>query len=171
MVWRTSDVNASRFCKVRDVFLIAILVGPGCAKPAPTLVHSASVPDPDAGLVSDPLMDGDAFSQQGDTDTAIRHYSRAIRANPARAEAYARRGDVYAQKGALDKALADYNEALRLKPQSPEIYLTRANVHQAAGRLQEALADANEAIRRDPGFPAAYSYRATVYIQWKEYNK
>src|SRR5262249_45024908 len=142
-----------------DVFLIATLVWSGCAKPAAPVGPSASASDTEEPVVADPLSEGDAYSQQGDPDTAIRHYSRAIQADPSRAEAYARRGDVYAQKGALREALADYNEALRLKPQSAEIYLTRANIHQAAGRLQEALADVNEAIRSDPGFPAAYSYR------------
>src|SRR5947209_16412866 len=136
-----------KFSKVsNNVFLIATLVWSGCAKPAPPVGNSASAPDTNTGLVSDPLFEGDAFSQQGDTDTAIRHYSEAIRTNPARSEAYARRGDAYAQKGALEQALADYNEALRLNPESTQVYLTRATVHQAAGRLKEALADANEAI-------------------------
>src|SRR5437588_1411060 len=172
MVWRTRPMNPIPLSKIRSaIFMIAILVWSGCAKPAPPVGNGATAPDTDAPVVLDPLSEGDAFSQQGDTEMAIRHYTGAIRANPARAEAYARRGDAYAQQGALQPALADYNEALRLKPQSTEVYLTRANVHQAAGRLEEALADANEALRRDPGFPAAYSYRATVYIQWKQYDK
>src|SRR5260370_15845920 len=123
------------FCKVgNNVFLIATLIWSGGTNPAPPVGNSASAPDTNSGLVSDPLMDGDAFSQQGDTDIAIRHYSEAIRANPARAEAYVRRGAAYSQKGALDQALADYNLALRLQPQTTELYLTRARVHQAAVR-------------------------------------
>src|SRR5260370_37697636 len=97
------------FCKVgNNVFLIATLIWSGCAKPAPPVGNSASAPDTNSGLVSDPLMDGDAFSQQGDTDTAIRHYSEAIRANPARAEAYVRRGAAYSHTGRRAKPVDDY---------------------------------------------------------------
>jgi tetratricopeptide (TPR) repeat protein len=50
----------------------------------------------------------------GNYDSALANFDRAIRLNPNFAEAYDGRGEVYASKGDYARAIADYNEALRL---------------------------------------------------------
>lgn len=50
----------------------------------------------------------------GNYDSALANFDRAIRLNPNNAEAYDSRGEVYASKGDYTRAIADYNEALRL---------------------------------------------------------
>jgi tetratricopeptide (TPR) repeat protein len=53
------------------------------------------------------------------TPEAIKHYSRAIEANPAYPEAWYNRGICYEAVGNLEAAANDFREALKLRPAYP----------------------------------------------------
>lgn len=62
----------------------------------------------------DAYIKGQASLQAGDTDSAIAHFSKALRKNPADPASRLGLGQAYHKKGWLDAALKQYEQAIEL---------------------------------------------------------
>jgi len=107
---------------------------------------------------------GNAYSNQGNFDEAIRDYCDAIRIEPNYAIAYYNRGAVYHRKGKFNKALSDYSEAIRLDQNYSPAYNNRGVVYGHKGNYNRAISDFTEAIQLDPNYAIAYQNRGLVYL-------
>ena len=95
----------------------------------------------------------------GDFDSAIADYTRAIELDPTYAAAYSNRGNAKQAKGDLDGAIADCNRAIELDPKDAMAHKNRGVAKKAKGDLEGAIADYNRAIELDPKYSAAYFHR------------
>lgn len=99
--------------------------------------------------------------------------SRAIEADPKKAEAYDNRANVYQELAAFDLAVADYSEAFRLDPTNPRRYSLRGFCYFSNGDYENAIADFDEAIRLDPKDTDAhydYYHRGLAHLGQREYD-
>ncbi|UCD86864.1 MAG: tetratricopeptide repeat protein [Desulfobacterales bacterium] len=98
---------------------------------------------------------GFALAKQGRTKEAIRHYSEALRINPAWAEAHNILGNALARQGNLRVAVSHYSEALRIKPAMAETHNNLGLALQMLGRLEEAVPHFRQALRIKPDYTQA----------------
>jgi len=83
---------------------------------------------------------GEMYLSRGDMGRAERRVERAIRANPALAEAWALQGDILRQRGMDHEALAAYHRALSSREDYPRVQLEVAELYRRQNRPQRALA-------------------------------
>jgi tetratricopeptide (TPR) repeat protein len=96
-------------------------------------------------------------------DRAVADCNRAIRLDPAYANAFANRGAArYAMKD-YERAIADYTQALRLDPSDAVAYNDRGNLLRSRGQDDRAIADYDAAIKLNPGYAYPYNGRANAW--------
>ena len=93
---------------------------------------------------------GTAYSNKGQTDSALADYTEAIRLDPDFAQAYYERGIVHFERGNTDEALADYTEAIRLNPGFANAYFNRTYVRAARHDFRGAVLDALKFLKIAP---------------------
>jgi len=95
------------------------------------------------------LSDGLTLAWQGDLDSAIDAFDRAIRTAPNLSIAYLNRGLTYQLKGNPDRALADLDRAIARDPSAAQAYYYRSRLRRAAGDSAGADADVERAAKLD----------------------
>lgn len=105
------------------------------------------------------------YEKEGDLQTALIHYTRAITLNPQFASARVNRGDVYSDLGLLEKAFADYDSALSIDSENVAAYCSRGTLYDSMGDYHKAVADYNQAIALRPKMALLYSNRGSTYLK------
>ena len=119
-------------------------------------------------LMEDLLKEGIAQAKQGDYETAIASYERAISSNLELSEAYYRRGLAYFELNKLERAIADYDRSLNLDGKQVNVYFSRATAFLAGDKIQSCIIDLQIIFSLDANYDKAYKLRANVCIRLKE---
>ncbi|MFH1691353.1 MAG: tetratricopeptide repeat protein [Candidatus Omnitrophota bacterium] len=77
--------------------------------------------------------------RNGDVDTALIYYQKAVEMDPTFALAYNDAGIIYESKGWLDKAKQAYARALDLDPSMPGPYYNLGSIYEREGDLDKAV--------------------------------
>ncbi len=85
----------------------------------------------------------------GDYDSAVGDYSKAIELNPKDASTYLNRGRAYHSKTNYDSAIADFTKAIEINPKSLTAYLNRGDAFEKKDDLPNALSDYQKAVELD----------------------
>ncbi|MFP4223601.1 MAG: tetratricopeptide repeat protein [Phycisphaeraceae bacterium] len=85
----------------------------------------------------------------GETDEAIAHYRRALRAVPVHPESWRKLGDLLVQKREIAQAMEAYRTSLEQRPNNAAALQGMARALDARGEYQQALKRLKEAIRYD----------------------
>ena len=147
-------------------------------------VRRTDVSQPDRAYAA---FDRQVFMRTADADTylgragaancrcklndAVNDYGEAIRLDPKKSEAYAKRGQCWLAKGRIDKAMADFTKALALNEQDPVSLSGRAAVLMQKGSLEAARRDVEKAIQLVPDYAEAYVTRGFVMERRREFQK
>lgn len=110
--------------------------------------------------------------QQGDITSAIRQWSKEIRAEKDVETALFHRAQAYVVLSQYDFALADANRLISLQKKKPvaESFVVRGVVLTALNRLDEAIADFNQSEALRPS-ALVYSNRALAYQRSGQFDK
>lgn len=92
---------------------------------------------------------GQTRLKQGEFESAIVEYSKAIDLDPKNPLPLAARGNARVNTGALDEAIADFTQAIALDPARRVPYINRAVARTDKGDLAGAIDDYNKAISLD----------------------
>lgn len=84
------------------------------------------------------LKGNDSF-KTGNWAEAVKHYSEAIKRNPADAKIYSNRAACYTKLTAFDLALKDCDKSIELDPLFLKAYLRKGNVLKGMGQIQKAM--------------------------------
>lgn len=95
--------------------------------------------------------------QQGDTESALRHITRAITLKPGTPEYSCNLGNVLRDRGDIEGAISCYREAIALKPDLAEAYNNLGTCLRRSSRMQEAIECYQKALQIKPGYAAAYN--------------
>ena len=101
--------------------------------------------------------------KEGDYESAIQHFSKAISLDPKDPDTYHSRSKAYSGLGQFERALKDQSVAILLDSMDAQAHNERGNEHLNSGRFQLALEDYEEAIRLDPEFAWAHAGRALAF--------
>ena len=121
--------------------------------------------------MSELLQQGITQAKQGEYQTAIATFDRAISANLEDPAGYYQRGLAYYALTEIDKAIADYNQSLNLDSQQIPVYLSRAQAFFELDKLQNAIIDLQIIFSLDANCDRAYKLRANICIRLREYNQ
>lgn len=108
---------------------------------------------------------GNAFARQGDLDSAIDDFTKAIRRNSRSLVAYFNRGNAHFAQENFDQAIADFSRAISLQPDHVLSYNNRGNAYLAKGETERAIAEYNKALDIDPKNTQAAANRALAYTK------
>ena len=89
--------------------------------------------------------------KEGEFESALADFHRAVESAPRRADALAGRAAAAAALGRLGEADADYTRALELQPEEARFHEDRGLLRLRAGRRREAARDLERAVELAPG--------------------
>lgn len=114
---------------------------------------------------------GEAYSELGQYQLAIKDYSEAIKLKPDDFYYITNRAVAYNNLGMYQAAVDDYSKVLRLKPDYALAYHNRGVAYNELGQHQLAIVDFSEAIRLKPDYANAYNNRGTAYNELGKYQR
>tara|TARA_B100001109_G_scaffold254795_1_gene255530 strand:+ start:7461 stop:9194 length:1734 start_codon:yes stop_codon:yes gene_type:complete len=109
------------------------------------------------------------LEKKGQSQSAFKHFNKAIELKPYYADAYSNRGNLFSQMGNSEKAIADFNQAIQLRPHA-DAFFNRANEKAKLGQFNDAIADYTASIQLKAS-PDAYTNRAFAYLRSAKIQK
>lgn len=113
---------------------------------------------------------GNYYNKKGQTDLALRYFSRAIALQPDYKEALINRSDIYRQQGKIDSAIADCNHVLQFEKDFSGAYMNRGIAFCIAGKFDSAMTDFNTVLKMDSTNSKAYGNRGNLYDMQGKYD-
>ncbi len=113
---------------------------------------------------------GNSYNTVGDIDNAQLELERAVRVNPALAEAHTNLGNIYLRKTWARDAIAHYLTALTISNSDPKTHNNLANAYGYIGEFAEAVSQYRKAIELQPDFVDAYRNLAGTYLRNGQLN-
>ncbi|MYB66794.1 tetratricopeptide repeat protein [Candidatus Poribacteria bacterium] len=95
-------------------------------------------------------------------EEALEYFSRAIRKDPNRIQAYNFRGRTYTSLERYDRALEDFENAENIDPDNAETYFNRGCLYQQQGQYSGAINEYDTAIRKNKEYGEAYYRRGQI---------
>jgi Tfp pilus assembly protein PilF len=119
----------------------------------------------------DSVAKGKSAIEKKQFETAVKHLTDAIIADPKNEEAYYERAFAYYSMKKFDKAIADYDAVIRLNPRHHWAYNDRGNCHKEKEDLKPAIDDYTTAIKMNDEVPEFYDNRAIAYRKMGEFQR
>jgi Flp pilus assembly protein TadD len=123
---------------------------PGVAGGNPYLVNLAEYSKKFPKAVIKEFDKGTKRDREGDLDSAIEHYQKALKIAPEFYPARNDLGSVYLKKGDFAAAEREFNEVLRLNPSDATAYFNLGNVALLTKRFPEGLRYVDEGLKKHP---------------------
>ena len=115
---------------------------------------------------------GIAAAVQGQYETALADFGRAIRRNPKFAMAYYNRGLIYyVVLGQTEKAVSDFTKVIEIAPDFIDGYMNRGEIYIRTGEYEKATSDFSQVIEIDSENIEAYFNRLLIYFTLGWYDK
>jgi tetratricopeptide (TPR) repeat protein len=121
---------------------------------------------------------GHARYKERDYESAIQHFTTAIKREPNHARAYINRGNAYYNIKQYNAALSDYNKAIQINPSEIKAYIYRGNARLVIAEYssdpdknyKDAIEDFNNAIRLNSNEVDAFIRRGIVHAKIAKSN-
>ncbi|MCK4607733.1 MAG: tetratricopeptide repeat protein [candidate division Zixibacteria bacterium] len=110
-------------------------------------------------------------NQRGNSEEAIRFYTKSIKLDPSHYWSYNNRGYALDELERYEEALKDYDKAIELDPKNEVAYSNRGASLTKLGRSKEALKDYDKAIEAGPGSATAYVNRGATLGKLERYDE
>jgi tetratricopeptide (TPR) repeat protein len=111
---------------------------------------------------------GATQTHEGDNESAVESYNKAIVLDPENALYYFNRGSSLGQLGKLQEAVTDFDQAVELGLNTSGIFNNRANARYMLGDFQGAIADFTRSMELDPESMAPYANRGIAYLYMRD---
>lgn len=108
---------------------------------------------------------GRYYQGQKRYDQALAAYERALKADPAFAEAQNGRGVIYARQGKYDQAIAEFKAALEHAPRAAHIHNNLGYAFYLQGQYENAAASMEQAVALDPSNRRTHNNLGLAYAQ------
>jgi len=116
------------------------------------------------------LMKGVKYYDEGEDQTALDHFNKAVQYRNTMEQCYYNRGLVLNRLKRYDEAIQDFDRAIAGDGSYVQAYHHKGNAMYYKGNTNEELSLYNRALELDPNFAKSYTNRGLVYYQRKEYQ-
>ncbi len=113
---------------------------------------------------------GNIHSDNGDFDSAIKCYIKALDLKPGYVEAYFNMGLVYYKTGNLEEAIRLFDHAIATSPDFAAPFISLSNLYLSVGKLGEAIAICNKALENIFDCPKIYNNLGSAYMKLGNLN-
>jgi len=113
---------------------------------------------------------GQKFTEENNTEEAIKSYTTAISKNANYADAFIARATAYVTKSQYDLAIKDFTKAISLDIGNAELYISRGDAYLENEQLDLGLTDFKKAISLDPKNSGAYASMGDYYSKKDQYS-
>lgn len=110
---------------------------------------------------------GNSYHGQGNFESAVACYKRALKSQPNLVEVHYNLGNTYLDQKIYPKALSSYRKALALKPDYMDAHYNSGIAYFEQGLLDDALASYQKASELDPDRAATWYNMGIIYQQQK----
>ena len=116
-------------------------------------------------IVKEQLEDGMYEFVNGNYDSSIQYFTRAIDVDADFTLALKSRGAAYLKSNRVPEAIVDFDRLIQLDPDNAGAYHLRGLAYEKIGDLGKALVDFNHSIEHNPSYGAAYFSRAALHTK------
>ena len=109
--------------------------------------------------------------EEGQHDSAIRDYNKAIELNAGVLSLFYDRGTLLLIKKQYDRAIADYDKALALNPRDDNSLFQRGAAYADKGQYDRAIADFTKALEINPRSARTFFNRGSSHLKSKQADK
>ncbi|HSY42811.1 MAG TPA: tetratricopeptide repeat protein, partial [Candidatus Acidoferrum sp.] len=102
-------------------------------------------------------MIGNVYLNQGESDSAIKHYQKAAALEPDSANYHFALGNALSQARQIDESILEYKKALEIKPDYAEADNNLAYTLLQNGRVAEAITYFQQAVKIEQSYEAYYN--------------
>ncbi|HSF67877.1 MAG TPA: tetratricopeptide repeat protein [Nitrospiraceae bacterium] len=114
---------------------------------------------------------GDMNAQRRNFPLASVHYSKGLKADPARNSVRLKLGQVFLQQGMFEPALTQFQDLRTREPNSAPAHQGIGHVYLLQGKLREAEEALTKAVALDPSNWLAYNLLGLAYDQEKRHTE
>ena len=113
---------------------------------------------------------GQKFSEEDNTDAAIKSYTTAIGKNANYTDAFVARATIYANNNQYGLAILDFTKAISLDAGNADLYVSRGDAYLGDEQLDLGFKDFKKAISLEAGNAGAYASLGDYYSRKDQYN-
>jgi tetratricopeptide (TPR) repeat protein len=110
-------------------------------------------------------LQGLEYFKNGDLNTALSYFDKAIAITPNYAKALDNKGLCLSKLGEFEPAVENLNRAIGLDPSCADTYKHRGDLFVSAGKPEKALEDFDKAISLNPTFSDALFSRGKLFLE------
>jgi len=157
--------------------ILAFLVGAGAGYPFSQAIREMMAHDgfTNSNATSDDqqyFLDGTQAYQACEYGLAVEKLTKAILANPEKAEYYIMRGRSYRERGESQLALNDFSIAIKMVPNTSGPYLERGLLHYVSlGDHTKALSDLKRVTHLNPNLEEPYVLRGRIHLELGNFDE
>jgi len=113
---------------------------------------------------------GQKFSEEDNTDAAIKSYTTAISKNANYTDAFVARGTIYANNNQYGLAILDFTKAISLDAGNADLYVSRGDAYLGDEQPDSGFKDFKKAISLEAGNAGAYASLGDYYSRKDQYD-
>jgi len=117
------------------------------------------------------FMRGNEYYRQGNYDSAIAEYNKALQLNPNDASAYNNLGLAYESLGQYQKAIEYLQKSLQLDPNDALAYYNLGVAYGGLGQYQNAIEYFQKSLQLNPNNVEAYTNLGAAYVDLGQYQQ
>lgn len=117
------------------------------------------------------LIQGNNYVFQGDYNSAITSYQKALEINPRLVEAYNYIGLAYGYLGQNQEAISCFQKAIQINPNFVTPYNNIGYAYDSLGQYDQAIAYYQKALQLDPNYAAAYNNLGSTYSNLGQFQQ
>jgi tetratricopeptide (TPR) repeat protein len=114
---------------------------------------------------------GKTHGYNGDWQTAIDDFSKALSIAPSFADAYNDRGYSFEKIGKQDSAISDYKKALEINPNMSSPHVNLGWIYHHKGDYDGAYEEYSRSIELNPNYDQAYLLRGNILFEKEKYTE
>ncbi|GEM_PF-1661369 len=117
------------------------------------------------------IRDGDEYLYEGDIDTALEYYDRAISEESQPALAFFKKGKIFFEKNSLEEAKEAFQDSLDLDPENPAAWACLGDIYEKTGELEKAIETYDKALDYDEDHLEAWRGKGKALFDREMYDE